>query len=73
MYVTFICACICIQIDICRQQTGASAGARVSFVVPRSERRGGRDTPMGFVTVAATRRMEVIFHVVVAVVVIVVM
>ena len=59
-YVTFICACICIQIDICRQQTGASAGARVSFVVPRSERRGGRDTPMGFVTVAATRRMEVI-------------
>ena len=51
---------ICIQLDICRQQTGASAGARVSFVVPRSERRGGRDTPMGFVTVAATRRMEVI-------------
>ena len=56
----FHLSCICIQIDICRQQTGASAGARVSFVVPRSERRGGRDTPMGFVTVAATRRMEVI-------------
>ena len=56
----FHLSCICIQIDICRQQTGASAGARVSFVVPRSERRGGRDTPMGFVTVAVTRRMEVI-------------